>query len=393
MTFQDACELVWHMFNPAVKPPTGRELNAARNAVIRAYRDLPQRHRWNYYARHGIITTTASQSTGTVVYDHTSGAYERMVTLTGATWPADAARGTVKIAGAYYDIEDYKSTAIITLSADTNPGSDISTGSSYTWVRDSYPLPVNFRRFLSLGETGTSATWNPLEYLSPGQFHDTVKSEGGGPADRPNYYTIRSSGDYVGALEIVFGKAPNAARTYDMLYEVSPRELTTYKYSTGTVSVAAGGVAVVGGSTVFNSQHVGAVIRFTESTSEEPTSPAGHVDGVCNPFLSQRVITAVADTTHLTIGSILSATTSLSSVKYVISDPIDIEPIVMRTAFETLCLANYAFVQKREDFKDLQSQAMQELILAMGQDSRSTQPRSGTEQPWFHSAIGEVDVV
>lgn len=392
MTFQDACELLWHMFNPAVKPPTGRELNAARNAVIRSYRDLPQSHRWSYYSRHGLLTTSASKTTGTVIYRHTGGAYERMLTLTGSTWPTDAARGQVQIAGVYYDVEDYKSTTIITLSMNTNPGADISTASSYTWMRDSYPLPVNFRRVLSLGETSTGSAWYPLEYLPPGQFHDTVKMDGG-TTDRPNYYTIRSSGDYVGAMEIIFGKPPNAARSYDMLYEVQPRDLTTYKYATGTVTLAAGATAVVGSTTAFSAAHVGSVIRFSESTTVEPTGAAGHVDGVCNPFLAQRTVTAVADTTHLTIDSLVSATSTLTGVKFVISDPIDIEPIVMRTAFETLCLANYAFVQKREDYKDLKSAAMQELVLAMGQDSRSIQSRSGAQQGYFHSVIGEVDVV
>jgi hypothetical protein len=56
-------------------------------------------------------------------------------------------------------------------------------------------------------------------------------------------------------------------------------------------------------------------------------------------------------------------------------------------------MANYALVQKREDYRDLKSLAMQDLIMAMGQDSRSIQARSGSQQEQFHSLIGEVDVV
>lgn len=279
MTFQDACELLWHTFNPAVKPPTGRELIAAKNAVIKTYRDLPQRHKWSYYSRKGLIATDASYSTGTVVFDLTGGTSERMLTLTGGTWPANAARGTVRIAGVDYDVESRVagSDVILTLAVNSCPSADV-TASSYEWFRDSYPLPVNFRRMLTIGETSTASAWYPLEYIPPSGFEERVKMDGGGPSDRPNYYTIRSSGDYLGAVDIVFGKAPNAARSYGIAYEVSPRDLATYKYSTGTVAVAAGATAVVGTLTVFSAAHVGSVMRLTESTTVEPTSPVGHVE-------------------------------------------------------------------------------------------------------------------
>lgn len=390
-TFQDICEFLWTTFNPAVKPPTGRELIAARNATIRAYRDVPQKHLWSYFVRHGIVSTSANQTSGLVVYDHTGGTNERMLTLSGATWPASADRGCVKIGGVIYDVEDYKTSSIVTLSASSNPGVDVSS-TAYEWFRSSYPLPTNFRRILSIGETGSASDWYPIEYLSPMQFNEMTRADGGGTSSRPDFFTITNSGDYVGALEIVFGRAPNAARSYSFMYEINPRPLVTYKEASGSISVPAGSSSVTGSGTSFAAAHVGSVIRFTGSTSVEPTGIAGHVDGTTNPYLAQRIITAVADATHLTINSSLSDTNALSGTKFTISDPIDIEPIVMRSAFENACLAEYARLQKREDFKLLQSEAQRELIMAMGQDSRSLQPRSGTGEEGYRSSWGSVDV-
>ena len=389
MTFQDACEYLFNMFNPAVKPPTGRELIAAKNATITALRELPQHHRWSYFMRRYTLSTDATQSTGTVAYDHTGGAYERQLTLSGATWPTNAARGAVRIADVVYEIDERKSDTVVTLSEDNNPGSDLVAGTTYSWYRDTYTLPVNFRSVRSFGESGVAR--EDLEYLSPAQFQDEMRYRYATATGTPVYYTIRQSRDYIGAMDVVFGPPPASAVSYDMLYDAAPREIVTYKEATGTVSVVGNATTVTGSGTAFASSHVGSVIRFTTSTTLEPTGIAGHVDGTTNPFLAQRTITAVASATSCTIDSAVSSA-SLSGTKFVISDPIDIEPVIMRSAFEALCASLYARLQKREDASALDKEFRAKLIEAMGFDVRSWQLRRGYADESLHSSWGNVDV-
>src|SRR4051812_8487200 len=74
----------------------GLGANPTQNAhrdIFRALNDATdewgQVHDWNYFKTWLRIALHGSQTDGTIAYDHTGGAYERMVTLTGATWPEE----------------------------------------------------------------------------------------------------------------------------------------------------------------------------------------------------------------------------------------------------------------------------------------------------------------
>jgi len=368
-SFQDACELLWESFNPATKPPTGRELRMAKAAVVTAYRDLPNVYPWTYYQRRTTFATEADYSTGTVAYDHTAGTYERMLTLTSGTWPTNAARGTVIIDSVHYDVEDRKSDSIITLTANSNPGADVAAGESYVWYRDSYPLPVNFRSIQTIVDCALAD--RPLEYIPPSS-HLFTSREWSGVGD-PELFTIRNEGDYIGSLALLFSPAPSSARSYEILYDASPAQLTTYKYSTGTMSCAAASTTVTGSGTAWAQSHVGCVMRFTTSTTIEPTDVVGTVDGTANPYLAQRIVTAVTNSGSLTIDAAVSSTTSLSGTMYTLSDPIDVEPLTMRSYFEALCAYHYARLTKRKDQRDLWAYAQKSLLEAMNSDQRARQ--------------------
>src|SRR5688572_7756730 len=94
----------------------------ARPAVRMAYRNLPQRHSWNYYYRQRQLQTVADYSTGTLEFDYSGGASERMLTLTTGTWPSWAAFGRVIIDSVHYDVATRESDSIITLAETSNPG-------------------------------------------------------------------------------------------------------------------------------------------------------------------------------------------------------------------------------------------------------------------------------
>ena len=369
-TFQDMAEFLWGTFNPATKPPTGRELRTAKQAVVTAYRDILNIHNWLYYNRRIPLRTEATQSTSTIAYDHTGGSYERMVTIAAGTWPTTAARGVIVIAGVHYDVEDYKSTTVITLGVNSNPGADIAAGTTYSWYRESYPLPVNFRKLSAIAQQG--GNYAPLDYIDATSDMFLARDLGVSTGD-PTRVTIGNDGDYIGALSLIFSPAPATAVSYDVTYQASQRPLHTYKYATGTVTVAAGSTAVLGIATAFTSFHAGSIIRFTESTTVEPTDVAGNCNGDDNPFIAQRMVMSVTDGTHLIIDSAVSATSTLTGTKYVISDPIDIEPIVMRTYFECLCEYHYARLTKQKEQAEMYGTATRELLIAMNADSRCRQ--------------------
>lgn len=71
-------------------------------------------------------------STGTVAYDHTGGANERQLTLSGGTWPTWAKLpGRVFINDDWYALNTRVSDTVVTLTSGDNPGSDIAAGASY----------------------------------------------------------------------------------------------------------------------------------------------------------------------------------------------------------------------------------------------------------------------
>lgn len=388
-TFQDACELLFNVFNPAAKPPTGRELIAAKHAVLTAYRELPQMHRWSCFKRRTSITTDAPYSTGTVAYDHTGGTYERQVTLTSGTWPTNAALGVIQIGDVVYSVNERKSGTVLTLSEDSNPGADVAAGTPYLWYRDSYTLPVGFRKVVSVGEP--TRGYGGIVYISPEQLHEYTSSYYLGHTGQPDYYTVRNSSDYIGAMEVVFSPAPSGAYVYDMLYDASPRELNVYKEATGTVTITGSAVAVTGSGTAFKSIHSGSIIRLTDSTTLEPTSIQGHVDGTVNPYLAQRSIVSVDSTTALTLDSAVS-TSTLTGVKFVISDQLDFDSTILQSVFEALAMSIYARTQKREDAVELDAVFRKKLIEAMEFDIRSTPVRTGYEHDSVKSPWGDVDV-
>lgn len=73
-----------------------------------------------------------SYSTGTVVYDHTGGANERQLTLTGGTWPTWAkSPGRIFINEDWYSLDTRVSDSIVTLKSTDNPGADVASTTFY----------------------------------------------------------------------------------------------------------------------------------------------------------------------------------------------------------------------------------------------------------------------
>lgn len=340
-------------------------------AIQKAYRDFPNRHRWSYFQRRGQIHTVETQATGTVVYDQTGGTYERELTLSGATWPTvdDVRLYKIIIGQNTYEIEDVKSTTVLTLSALSNPGQDVAS-TSYTLFKSKFHLPVSFRKMASpLLDLGRSYA---LGHVEPDELLEHLR--GNWQPQEPNVYTIKNGGETYGGFLVEMAPPPNQSRTWDYIFEASPRPLKIERYATGTVSTD-GTTTVSGTGTSWTSKMVGSIIRFPASGTTPPGGIAGGIvnisgtDTELDPFDEQRVVVDVTATNSLTVDVAVSTRTG---VGYTISDPIDMEPGTMASAFLRLCEAEFARFAKmdRTERNERDRAAHHELILAMGADNR-----------------------
>jgi len=239
----------------------------ARRAIGLAYSDLAQRRQWHYYLRTGRIVTTASQTTGTVVYDHTGGSSERMLTLTGATWPDTANYGSVVISNIVYPIATRVSSTVVTLDAAINPGADVSS-TTYRYYRDSYPLPSTVNQISELqlgGELLRTCRVGATEWLTL-RTQDLV-------AGRPREFALMGDSRQPGVLVVVLHPAPDQVYRLDYLDPLQPSPRTSFDETTGTIACSAS-TTVTGTGTAFTEAMVGSTIRFGTAT-QLPTESAG----------------------------------------------------------------------------------------------------------------------
>ena len=338
---------------------------SARRAVQTAYRELSTVRRWSYYQQVGGIVTNDDYSTGTIAYDHTGGAEERYVTLSSGTFPTWAVYGVLVIDDVPYEVATYEDTTHITLSVNTNPGADVSSGETYTLYRDTYPMPVDFIAADQFIAVGTSSA--VPQYLSPGAWLE--RQQGNLSVGTPRYFTFTNDPNYQGVMAVRFWPPPDAAYTFRFIYHRRPRPLIVESYKTGTVTATSGSTTLPGSGTVWTSAMIGSTIRFSANAVDYPTGREG-----ANPFAYERTIMDVATTTSLTLDSSLSET--LTGVKYVISDPVDIEDGAMLVAFQRGCEKQLSIFRNKDSKRDAFGFYDQALERAREADARFFGPRS-----------------
>ena len=336
-TFADAVE---YLIDSANATRTAEERRRARRCVLDCYREFPQRDDWLYFKRKGTVRTQANQTDGTISYDHTGGAYERLVTLSGATVPTDGEWFTLRIGLVEYEVERVIDTTRFTLTEFSNPGSDLSAGTSYILYRTIYPVPIDWRKGSS--PVGIADYLTPT-FVTPEVLMETKRLNMAAQGWQ-RWYTIRGGGQQYSGFVFDFHPPPNTQHDWQYYYQADPRPIgligAGVEYTTGTVSVS--GTTVTGSGTTWSSRMIGSLIRFSASATA-PTGSAG-VYGSDNPYAEQRVISDVSTTTSLTIDAALTGT--YSSVGYSIGDPLDLDYHVMLEAFLAMCAWKFAIMEK-----------------------------------------------
>ena len=367
-TYRDLVEHARDYMGANASGEAGRD---AKRAIVNALNNLSTASRWTYFFQRYRLVTNAPYATGTVTYDHTGGTYERQLTLAGGSWPSWAALGTVVINNVQYEVADRKSSSVVTLSVSSNPGDDIASASAFSIYRDTYPLPIDFLAMGALIIQGQAVMLTPEH---PSTWLDRQRINRG--SGMPSTYCIRSDPNYQNTLCLSFYPPPDQAYTIDGIYQRTARQLNVEEYSTGTVTTTSGQATVTGSGTAWTSKLAGTIFRVTSSKTETPTGRTGD-----NPPAYERVVLSVDSATQLTLDDLIDET--LAGVKYVCSDPVDVETNTMLTALLRGVEAQLGKTRRMTDRSELEAEYNKAVILAREADSRNFRDsRVGAYFPW-----------
>jgi hypothetical protein len=363
-----------------------RNLRQARAAVLSAARRLPTLHDWACYRRNAVINAVGQQTSSTVTYDHTGGAYERMLTLAAGTWPAWAEFGEVRINNVIYQVESRKSDTVITLDERSNPGADLAAGTSYSLFRSRYPLPLDFRRMDSLYRSDRSSS---LDTVTPGYAYAETM-QGYGPTGTSVQIAIVSDPKYLGGRSVQLSPAPTSAQPVMFQYWRSMRQLRVLEETTGTVTTS--GTALTMLASVLEDKHVGCLIRFSDNGSTAPTSALGNRSDVFNPAYHEATIMSRSSSTAAIID--VAPPTALATVKYSISDPIDLFAGTMWDAFLRLAEWEFSTLVGNKTTSEREMRFWRELEIARDGDRMITDIKDAATA-WTEDhgwSLGEVTV-
>lgn len=316
---------------------SGNWSRAARMAIRLGITRLGNEFGWSYYRRPLQIYLEAPYATGTVTYTHTGGTAERQVELTGGTWPDWAANGVLVVGSVGYQVSERISDTIIVLNQNSSNDNISISADSYTLYRPFAPLPSNLIR---MSHPVLSNQTGVLKYMSPEALfvHWSREQTNTGT---PYFYTIMGDPNGEQQFSMYVYPFPDAAYTCSALAELRPREVQTYKLSTGTVSVS-GNVATFSGLGVsLTDKYIGASLRISGNAVKEPTALEGE-----NPYEFEGVITAVPSATTARVNG---SPGTLTTRKFVISDILDIDSGTMLSSLVAACTAEMARLQKKAD--------------------------------------------
>lgn len=321
----------------------------ARIAIRDGLEEMAMARDWKYYRRIRQINLVApftGETGATIAYDHTGGAYcERQLTLTpgGAETLPDWTRDAELVLSddtVLYPIAEKLNDTIAQLPEDRNPGADVAAG-GFTLYKAGYPLDGDIAKVYELNdETGALKPGyiHPQEWLR--QVRSLITTQ-----DTGFQWTLLGDDDSIGQLEFRFYGLPGSAQTIQFLAQCLPRRLRYTGYAdrersgtSASIAAVSGAQTVTGTGTGFVAGMRGALLRF----SEDGTEP----DTLTNPPAEEKIITAVASTSSLTVHNAVSAT--YSGAGFTISDPLDV-PRYLKALFRASCRRELAHLMDRHD--------------------------------------------
>lgn len=340
---------------------SGNSVRQCRESAQEGLRDLGNAAEWSYYKRLGRVDTSAYYATGTVAFDYTGGTYERMLTLSSGTWPTWAAKGVVIISGVPYQVDEYKTSTIVTLTAATNPGQDVAAGTSYAIYRDHFDLPTDFKAML---DPVVVTNNRGVDYLPPDEFF-YYQSRHISSAGQPRFYTITGDPDNLGPMVLYLHPYPDSTVYHvDFAYHARPRAISVFDYHDGAVTTSSGSATLTGVGTAWTSRMDGSVIRISDVTNKLPTGLEGDY-----PYIQESRILQVVSATSLRMSAAAAAT--YTAVKHLVADPIDVEDGVMMNAYLRACERALAVKRRLSRKDEVNAEYINAVQFALSADRRA----------------------
>lgn len=301
-----------------ISATVGRLARLSRAAVRSAYVDIGNREAWNYLLKRTQVNTVAPYTAGSVQFTQSTGS----IVLTGGTFPTWAREAVLLINRNIYAVQQRIDGTHLVLQPGRMPSTDLPAGTSYQLTQTNYDLPPDYIELRALIET--ERLW-PIKYMPPEEM--LARNQIWYAPSEILFYTVVGGSN--GRMQLQFCPSPASARTYDMLYQGTPRPFGLRGiYQTGSATTVAGSPVVNFTGGVLPTNIAGCVFRAS-STNVAPDGLTGD-----NPYVEEHVILQWNSATQATL---VEPATFSATVGFTIDDPIDIEPISMLTYFDRMC--------------------------------------------------------
>lgn len=285
-------------------------------AVQSAVRECEYARPWQFMRRYGRVSLDVPYSTGTIDYDDTGGAYERMVVLTGGTWPSWAADGVLEVDGKSYFVERRISDTVLTLVPDLKPDGDFS-GKQYRLNHVIYQLPSDFAQG---GTLYVDQSWFRMQVIRLDEWMQLYHL-GGFRAGLPFFVAFGQDQRHPGRFAMFISPVALGGQKIDFMYQASLRQLRAAGEgppdNVGTIDIS--GTTVTGTGTDFRPWHKGCLLRVGWNSNKPPTGWNGD-----NPPAEELEVLSVDSSTQLTLKSAPSQ--NYTGAAYLLTDPVDVPP-------------------------------------------------------------------
>lgn len=179
-------------------------------------------HNWSFLRPAGSLTLAAPYTTGTIAIA------TGVVTLTGGTWPSNAADQELTVSGTTYAVASRDSGTQITL---TNAAATAAAGTSYSLSQDLYDLPDDFGVLAGdvYYQTGFDRVWPSLQQVAESNIRK-MKEDGRRNFGEPLYFAIvpKAHDATVGTRwQMLIHPAPDSSRILTYRYRVNADALTS----------------------------------------------------------------------------------------------------------------------------------------------------------------------
>jgi len=368
LTAYDAVEYITDFLGSSPDEKSQRDV---RRSIQAALREISSCFNWPYYARHYRIVTSDPYSTGQCYYEHTGNILgDRILTiLFGVTdsIPDWSEYGRVLINGVSYEVARVfsygPSSATLQFEPYSNPGQDLGTSIdplNYMLYRVEYQLPEDF--------IFTSAQFHInrkyMEYVPPSKIVE-METRYNQTVGTPYFYTIIRQAGVQGRMAARYYPIPSTSEPIDMIFQRAHREIRVWKYNTGKLSTPSVDV-IQGENSASLTQLMAGSVLWLGTRDQEPTGDWG----TDPPFHRAIIVDVDTVTNQATIDPPLSSVLPFP-VKYIISDPIDVEPVTMNNLFFRCAEKHLSVMRKRADKEDAYSAYREELIRAREANHRT----------------------